>query len=104
MPASFFLKAEPGRFSDVMFPDRRTRLWEGAPSHLQQRLICCDCGLSHDYEFVVVETVIHRGKVTMVRVAPKRFAIQWRGRRNERSTARNRRARKYRCKPKTRKR
>lgn len=88
MPKVHHAKAEHGKFCDPIFPDPRTRLWDGDKRvHLQHRLICCDCGLAHDMEFTIVETARRHGKLTMVKVAPKRFAIQFRARRNERSTA-----------------
>ena len=85
-------KAEAGQFCDSIFPDPRQRLWSGPKAaHLQHRLICCDCGLSHDFEFQIVEMRKRGSRLITVRVAPKKFAIQFRARRNERSTAQIRR-------------
>lgn len=91
MPGVHHAKAERGQFCDTIFPDARERLWRGPKVHLQHRLICCDCGLAHDMEFVIVEVAIRRGKLAMIRIAPKNLAIQFRARRNERSTAQIRR-------------
>lgn len=87
------LTAEPGKFSKPHFPHPATRLWAGDKRvHLQMREICCDCSLVHDVEYVIVETKRKRnGDVVVERVAPKRFALQFRVRRNERSTAARRR-------------
>lgn len=91
MPPVHHAKAERGKFCEPIFPEPRTRLWNGGRVHLQHRLICCDCGLAHDFEFVIVETRTRNGRSKMVRVAPLKFAIQFRARRNERSTAQIRR-------------
>lgn len=45
-----------------------------SPERGKTRIICCDCGLAHDHQFRV-----RKGK------------IEWRSRRNERSTAQVRR-------------
>lgn len=85
-------KAEHGQFCDTIFPDPRQRQWKGDPSvHLQHRIICCSCGLAHDFEFQIVETATRAGKLRLVKLAPKKYAIQFRVRRNERSTAQVRR-------------
>lgn len=87
-------KAFAGEFCDPIFPDPRTVLWgpRGGAVHLQHRLICCDCGLAHDFEFAIVEVTKGRnGRLRVVKSAPKKFAIQFRARRNERSTAQIRR-------------
>jgi hypothetical protein len=56
-------------------------------------LICCDCGLAHDFEFQVVQVrKTKNGALRMTRVAPRSFTVQFRARRNERSTALVRRA------------
>lgn len=94
MPRVHQATAERGQFCEPIFPEPRTRLWAGQSVHLQHRLICCDCGLSHDMEFVVVRTRRKGGKTQMIAVAPSSFAIQFRARRNERSTAQIRRKRK----------
>lgn len=92
MPHIHHAKAERGKFCETIFPDPATKLWDGDKSvHLQHRIICCDCGLSHDMEFIVVETKKVRGVTKMIRMAPKRFTIQYRARRNEISTAQIRR-------------
>ncbi len=92
MPPVHHAKAEKGEFCDPIFPDPKTRLWKGGKHvHLQHRLICCDCGLSHDMEFQIVKVRTRNGKTMMVAVAPKSFAIQFRARRNERSSAAMRR-------------
>lgn len=86
MPKTFHVKAQHGKFCEPIFPDPRERLWKGN-AHLQHRLICCDCGLSHDFDFIIVETIKRNGKLKTLKVAPKKYAIQFRARRNERSTA-----------------
>lgn len=91
MPRTHHAKAERGKFCAPIFPDPREVLWGGPRAHLQHRLVCCDCGLSHDMEFIIVETCTRGGKLKMLRLAPKKFAIQFRARRNERSTAQIRR-------------
>lgn len=53
--------------------------------HLQHRLVCCDCGLAHDLEFVIVDK---RKPHSSAFVAPHYYGLQYRVRRNERSTAR----------------
>lgn len=94
MPRVHHAKAARGEFCDPIFPNPRVRLWAGDKGvHLQHRLICCDCGLAHDMEFQVVQVrAAKNGAVRMVRVAPKSYTIQFRARRNERSTALVRRA------------
>lgn len=88
MPRTLHAIAPHGEFCDPIFPNPKVRLWDGDNKvHLQHRLICCDCGLSHDFEFQIVEVKSRGGKVRMVAVAPKSFAIQFRARRNERSSA-----------------
>jgi hypothetical protein len=85
-------KAFHGEFCEPIFPDPKERLWPGPSSvHLQHRLICCDCGLAHDFEFQIVEITRRNGRTVMTKVAPKRFALQFRARRNEKSTAQVRR-------------
>lgn len=86
-------KAERGQFCDPIFPNPDERGWAGGENaHLQHRLICCDCGLAHDMEFIVVEVSRRNGRVRMVREAPlKKYTVQFRARRNERSTAQIRR-------------
>jgi hypothetical protein len=93
MPAVTHAKAERGKFCDVIFPNPRVRLWRGPRQvHLQHRLICCDCGLAHDFEFIIVKTTkTKNGGTRMVGYAPKGFSLQFRVRRNERSTAQVRR-------------
>ena len=96
MAKTYQAKADRGQFCETIFPEPLTRLWRGPAVHLQHRLICCDCGLSHDMEFVVVRTRRKGGKTQMVALAPSGFAIQFRARRNERSTAQVRRKRQKR--------
>lgn len=50
--------------------------------HVQHRIVCCDCGLAHDMEFILVDT---RGTVITL---PQSTHFMYRVRRNERSTAR----------------
>lgn len=88
MPRARRLAGNPNEFSEFVFPDPHAKLWDGLPAHLQHRLICCDCGLAHDFEFVVVK--LAKGRFSAV--APKNYAIQFRVRRNERSTAQIRKA------------
>lgn len=87
------LTAEPGEFSETVFAEPKERLWDGdSKVHLQHRMYCCDCGLAHDFEFVIVEARRRKNAPTMaVRIAPKKFAIQYRVKRNERATAQVRR-------------
>jgi hypothetical protein len=99
MPAVHHATAHRGEFCETIFPDPRVRLWTGDRRvHLQHRLICCDCGLAHDMEFLVVEVARSGKGLRMIRLAPKRYAVQFRARRNERSTAQVRRADKRRRK------
>lgn len=91
MPRTHHAKAANGEFCAVIFPDPRVKLWKGPKVHLQHRLICCDCGLSHDMEFIVVKTARRGGTVKNVGTAPLSYAIQFRARRNERSSAQVRR-------------
>lgn len=86
-------QAPHGEFCDPIFPDPRQQLWAADPNvHLQHRLICCDCGLAHDMEFLIVETApTPNGGLRAVKAAPAKYAIQFRARRNERSTAQIRR-------------
>jgi len=58
------------------------------------RLACCDCGLVHDLQFRVVEVLEHLPNGTWVHsdpLDPSKYKIQFRARRNRRSTAQIRR-------------
>lgn len=70
------------------YPAPRPQEWV-APVRRGYRLACCDCGLVHELEFRLEKR--NRGK--WVRV-------QFRGRRNERSTSLMRRQNDFPCKPK----
>lgn len=95
MPSGNKLQAYRGQFSETVFPEPKTRPWKTPGKlkpHLQHRISCCDCGLSHDFEFLVVRTRVNKnGRTIMVAVAPRNLAIQFRVRRNERATAQIRR-------------
>ncbi len=91
MPRVHNAKAEKGEFCEPIFPNPQVRHWIG-DAHLQHRMICCDCGLSHDFEFIIVEVIRKRtGATKMIRIAPKKYAIQFKVRRNDRSTSQIRR-------------
>lgn len=98
MPATHHAKAYRGQFCEPIFPNPQVRLWDGDRGvHLQHRLICCDCGRADDMEFFIVEVSRRRnGTTVMLRSAPKTFALQFRARRNERSTAAVRRKKQVR--------
>ena len=57
---------------------------------------CCDCGLVHDIEFRVIVVGRQRRDRTypVLKINPARCRIQFRARRNERSTGQMRRHRK----------
>jgi hypothetical protein len=73
-------------------PDGWTR-WV-PPVMTGYRLICCDCGLSHDMEFVVVKVLRHNEDGTWEHSDPldsDRYRVLFKARRNNRSTANLRR-------------
>lgn len=77
-------------FSAIQFPNPGPRV-RGGP-HLAMTLSCCDCGLVHEFEFMVVKIRrLKGGKVKYVGDAPNGFSIQWRAKRNNRATAQVRR-------------
>lgn len=91
------ITAYRGKFCDKIFPDPHARMWNSDESvHQQLRLICCDCGLSHDIEFQVVQLVKNKGIFRPAALASKFYAVQLRLRRNDRSTAQVRRKRQKR--------
>jgi len=56
------------------------------------RMGCCDCGLVHDMEFrVVVVTRKRNGTYHTVKINPASCRVQFRARRNNRSTSQLRR-------------
>ncbi len=63
------------------------------PAMRGYRLGCCDCGLVHDFDFRVVCVVKqHRDGSKEVEVLPSRdYQVEFRVRRNERSTGQTRR-------------
>lgn len=70
------------------FSDWRT------PRMTEYKLACCDCGLVHDMEFRVMEVVEDHGRGWKTVQEPdddKDFVVQFRAKRNERSTGQNRR-------------
>jgi hypothetical protein len=61
------------------------------------RMGCCDCGLVHELDFRVVRVVKKRrdGSMETEPVSAKEFRIEFRARRNEKSTSQLRRNKRY---------
>lgn len=87
------------RFKKVKVADPRTGWseWE-FPVMEGYRMGCCDCGLVHDMEFRVVKVMKVDGEIKHLKATPmangKELRVEFRARRNERSTAAMRRKRK----------
>lgn len=60
------------------------------------RMGCCDCGLVHDMEFVIVEKGRTRkdGTFTIVELPQAKYRVKFRAKRNNRSTAAMRKGKK----------
>lgn len=63
---------------------RRFSRWV-PPTMRRYMMACCDCGLVHEMQFRVVEILgrTHEDGRKWVRVAPRRFQVQFRARRSE---------------------
>jgi len=60
------------------------------------RLGCCDCGLVHDIEFrVVIVKRLKNGTYRTIKVNPVDCRVEFRARRNNRSTGQMRRGKKH---------
>lgn len=66
-----------------------------APQMLDYRLVCCDCGLTHDFEFKVVAQTRrenNEGDFPSRNPDERNLRVVFRARRNRRATAARRRA------------
>lgn len=65
------------------YEEVQPNVWE--PIGWKQKVCCCDCGLSHNFEFTI-----------------RAGQLFWRVKRDRKGTTGNRRAKKYKCKPPSR--
>ena len=78
------------RYPTIMQKDAKSYSRWICPS-AKYRLACCDCGLVHDLQFRIVT----RGRASKLHFDGRNTQVQFRVRRNNRSTAAIRRSKPY---------